>query len=149
MSPAQAARLIDAFSPLSGRGDHPGSKPRNGYPGIFAGVPQGRRNRLSIGVQTARDDSLKALGRPHTAQQARTALEAAHAAGFENLSGDIMMALPNYSRDEFDETMKLIAGRRGPHFPISTQNRRGGPFYGTHLPDCPQRMSRQIFTFMP
>ena len=48
------------------------------------------------------------LGRPHTAKQARAAFAAAHRAGFENISGDIMLALPHYTQAEFDETLELI-----------------------------------------
>lgn len=40
--------------------------------------------------------------------QARAAFAAARRAGFENISGDIMLALPHYTRAEFDETLALI-----------------------------------------
>ena len=46
-------------------------------------------NRISIGVQSDRDEQLKALGRPHTFAQAKQAMEAARAAGFDNLSLDL------------------------------------------------------------
>jgi len=36
-------------------------------------------------------------------QAARAAFAAAHRAGFENISGDIMLALPHYTQAEFDE----------------------------------------------
>ena len=65
-------------------------------------------NRISFGVQSARDSQLKTLGRPHTAKQARAAFSAARRAGFENISGDIMLALPHYTQAEFDETLELI-----------------------------------------
>ena len=51
-------------------------------------------NRLSIGVQTSDDGRLKALGRSHTAADAARAVKAARAAGFENLSLDMMIGLP-------------------------------------------------------
>ena len=65
-------------------------------------------NRVSFGVQSARDTQLRTLGRPHTARQARAAFAAARRAGFENISGDIMLALPHYTQAEFDETLELI-----------------------------------------
>lgn len=52
-------------------------------------------NRLSIGVQTFDDTSLSLLGRRHNANQAIQAVLDAHAAGFKNLSIDLMYALPN------------------------------------------------------
>ena len=134
MSPAQAARLIDAFSPLSGAEITLEANPETVTPESLRAFRKAGVNRLSIGVQTARDDSLKRLGRPHTAQQARTALEAAHAAGFENLSGDIMMALPNYSRDEFDETMKLIAESGAVHISAYLLKIEAGTPFGLHPP---------------
>jgi oxygen-independent coproporphyrinogen III oxidase len=51
-------------------------------------------NRLSFGVQSFRDDELKRLGRMHTAERAVRAVETARAAGFDNISVDLMMWLP-------------------------------------------------------
>lgn len=51
-------------------------------------------NRLSFGVQSLSDSQLKRLGRLHTAQEAVETVCAAAAAGFDNLSCDLMLALP-------------------------------------------------------
>ena len=51
-------------------------------------------NRLSLGVQTSDGGRLKALGRTHTAADAARAVRAARAAGFDNVSLDMMIALP-------------------------------------------------------
>jgi oxygen-independent coproporphyrinogen-3 oxidase len=51
-------------------------------------------NRLSFGVQSLRDDELRRLSRLHTAGRARAALGEARAAGFDNVSLDLMMWLP-------------------------------------------------------
>jgi oxygen-independent coproporphyrinogen-3 oxidase len=51
-------------------------------------------NRLSFGVQSFRDEELKRLGRMHSAERAVLAVEMARAAGFDNLSIDLMMWLP-------------------------------------------------------
>ncbi len=72
-------------------------------------------NRLSFGVQTAQDAALRRLGRPHTAEDARLALRAARSAGFGNVSGDIMLALPGYTRRAFDETLTLLAEEGASH----------------------------------
>ena len=56
-------------------------------------------NRLSIGVQSFQDDILQFLGRKHTAQEALNAIENAHAAGFNNLSIDLI-----YGVNERDNT---------------------------------------------
>ena len=51
-------------------------------------------NRLSLGVQSFRQEDLDRLGRVHDVAQARRAVAAARAAGFDNLSLDLMMWLP-------------------------------------------------------
>ena len=51
-------------------------------------------NRLSFGVQSFRDEELKRLGRAHSAERAVQAVEMARAAGFDNVSIDLMMWLP-------------------------------------------------------
>jgi oxygen-independent coproporphyrinogen-3 oxidase len=51
-------------------------------------------NRLSFGVQSFRDTELRRLSRLHTAGRARDALAEARAAGFDNVSLDLMMWLP-------------------------------------------------------
>jgi oxygen-independent coproporphyrinogen-3 oxidase len=54
-------------------------------------------NRLSFGVQSFQDAELARLGRIHTAERARAAIEGARAAGFDNVSLDLMMWLPGQS----------------------------------------------------
>ena len=51
-------------------------------------------NRLSFGVQSFHDAELKRLGRLHSSATARLAVTSARAAGFDNLSLDLMMWLP-------------------------------------------------------
>jgi len=51
-------------------------------------------NRLSFGVQSFHDAELSRLGRLHSADRARAAVREARAAGFDNLSLDLMLWLP-------------------------------------------------------
>lgn len=60
----------------------------------FQGYHAAGINRLSLGVQSFQADTLKALGRIHNGQQARDALQALKAAGFENFNLDLMFGLP-------------------------------------------------------
>lgn len=57
-------------------------------------------NRLSIGVQSLNNPHLTALGRIHDAAQARAAIGAAQAAGFENLNLDLMYGLPRQTPEQ-------------------------------------------------
>ncbi len=54
-------------------------------------------NRLSFGVQSFQDEELRRLGRIHSADRARAAVREARAAGFTNVSLDLMMWLPGQS----------------------------------------------------
>lgn len=55
-------------------------------------------NRLSIGVQSFRDKDLTFLKRRHSAKAARNAIESALSVGFENVSIDLIYALPGQAK---------------------------------------------------
>jgi oxygen-independent coproporphyrinogen-3 oxidase len=62
-------------------------------------------NRVSLGVQSFRPDELRRLGRVHDAPQARRAMAAARAAGFDNVSLDLMMWLPAQTTAQWLESV--------------------------------------------
>jgi oxygen-independent coproporphyrinogen-3 oxidase len=62
-------------------------------------------NRLSFGVQSFRDTELIRLSRLHSADRARAAFGEARAAGFDNVSLDLMMWLPQQSVSEWLESI--------------------------------------------
>jgi oxygen-independent coproporphyrinogen-3 oxidase len=62
-------------------------------------------NRLSFGVQSLRDDELKRLSRLHGAARARAAVGEARAAGFGNVSIDLMMWLPEQTPEQWLESV--------------------------------------------
>lgn len=75
-------------------------------------IRQGGINRLSLGVQSFNNDELHFLSRLHDANTARCAVEQARAAGFDNLSLDLIFNLPdqNLSHWQFNlqEALKLV-----------------------------------------
>jgi oxygen-independent coproporphyrinogen-3 oxidase len=71
----------------------------------LAGFRAAGVNRLSFGVQSLRDDELRRLSRLHGADRARAAYAEARAAGFDNISLDLMMWLPQQSREEWLESV--------------------------------------------
>lgn len=109
LTPGQVGRLIDAAAPAAGAEITLEANPDTVTAESLRGYRAAGVNRISFGVQSARDEQLRALGRLHTAAAARHAFALARDAGFENISGDIMLALPHYSNEEFDETLALIA----------------------------------------
>ena len=68
--------------------------PGDSTPEYLSALLQTGVNRLSIGVQSFQDDLLQLIGRRHTARQAIEAVRAAQEAGFDNISIDLMYALP-------------------------------------------------------
>ena len=63
-------------------------------------------NRLSMGMQSADDEQLKSLGRPHTFQQTREAVAAARAAKFTNISLDLIYGLPGQDMDSWQASVE-------------------------------------------
>ena len=63
-------------------------------------------NRLSIGIQSFKDNLLSLIGRRHNAQQAIDAVRMAQEAGFDNLSIDLIYALPTQTMDEWKEDIE-------------------------------------------
>jgi len=56
-------------------------------------------NRLSIGIQSFNDGELQFLKRRHSADQAKEAVKRSQAAGFENISIDLMYGLPGQTTE--------------------------------------------------
>jgi oxygen-independent coproporphyrinogen-3 oxidase len=67
-------------------------------------------NRLSMGVQSFRDDELKELGRAHNSRVAREAYRMARAAGFENINLDFMYALSDQRLEDWTGTLDEAIG---------------------------------------
>lgn len=65
-------------------------------------------NRLSLGVQSLNDDFLRLLGRRHSAAQAAEAVALARAAGFDNLSLDLIFALPGQGLRALDQDLAAL-----------------------------------------
>jgi oxygen-independent coproporphyrinogen-3 oxidase len=100
-------------------------------------------NRLSFGVQSFRDEELRRLERLHTASRAEQAIVEARSAGFDNVSLDLMMWLPQQTTAEWMESIDraIAAGPEHlslymlevyPHLPLRQEMNR---HEWTQLPD--------------
>ena len=113
LEPSEIAQLIaacrDRVRGRAGRRNHARDQPGNldasrGWTDFrAAGV-----NRISFGVQSFRDAELKRLGRIHSADRARDAVREARAAGFGNVSLDLMMWLPQQSAADWRESVEAL-----------------------------------------
>ena len=76
----------------------------------FDGFLEAGINRLSLGIQSFSDHSLKQLGRVHDSAHAYKAYRAARSAGFNNINLDIMHGLPEQSLAQgLDDLHQAIA----------------------------------------
>ena len=66
-------------------------------------------NRLSIGLQSADNDELKRLSRIHTWEDFENSFLLARLEGFDNISVDIMYALPFQKRETLSSTIDSVA----------------------------------------
>lgn len=62
-------------------------------------------NRISIGVQSLDDDNLKVIGRSHSAKKAKDGVLMAYAAGFDNITIDLMYDLPGQRFSTWKKTI--------------------------------------------
>jgi len=134
LAPGDVARLIEAAGPAPGAEITLEANPDTVTEALLRSYRAAGVNRISFGVQSARDSQLRTLGRAHTARQARQAFDAARAAGFENMTGDIMLALPQYSYEEFDETLALIRDGGATHISAYLLKIEPDSYFGTHPP---------------
>ncbi len=83
----------------------------------FKAFKQAGVTRLSVGVQSFNDQHLKTLGRVHSSNQAKAALEEA-AACFDTFNLDLMYALPNQTMAQLQEDLKTALAFHPPHLSI-------------------------------
>lgn len=74
-------------------------------------------NRLSIGIQSFNSRHLEALGRIHDGDQARRAIEIAHAS-FDNFNLDLMYALPQQTMAEARADLATAIAAAAPHLSL-------------------------------
>ena len=87
-------------------------------------------NRLSFGVQTFNNTLLRTIDRLHTGADAEAAVRMAKAAGFGNLSLDLMFALPRQTLSDWDRTLDTAFALDVPHLSMySLIVEEGTPFF--------------------
>ena len=87
-------------------------------------------NRLSIGMQSAHDCELAALGRIHTHKDFLCTYENARRVGFDNINADVMYGIPNQTCESFHETLKALVSLDCDHVSAyALKIEEGTPFY--------------------
>ena len=75
-------------------------------------------NRLSVGVQSFCDAELRRLGRIHSAADAGKAVAMARAAGFANISLDLMYGLPGQSAADWQHSLEAALALEPQHLAL-------------------------------
>ena len=82
---------------------------------FFETLKAGGFNRISMGMQSANADELRLLGRRHTAEDVKKAMRAAREAGIDNVSVDLMLALPGSDCDKLKKSIDFCAALDADH----------------------------------
>lgn len=105
---------------------NPGTMDRDNFHGYRgAGI-----NRISVGVQSFQPRLLKFLGRAHSAEEARQALQTVRHAGFENFNLDLIYANPGQRLRDLEADIDAALTFQPPH--LSAYNltfEEGTPFH--------------------
>jgi len=112
VDPNVLARILDAIRDVFGLA--PGAEitaeanPESARPEVLSAWREAGVNRLSLGVQAWQERLLRALGRVHDRDAVLRAYEAARAAGFDNVSVDLMFGLPGQAMADWAETLAAV-----------------------------------------
>ena len=120
-------------------------------PEKLKGYHQAGVNRLSIGLQSTRDEELKRIGRIHNWRDFLDSYEAAREEGFRNINIDLMAALPSQTLKDYRSSLERVLELKPEH--ISSYSlilEEGTPLYERReqlsFPDEDQERSMYALT---
>ena len=97
-------------------------------------------NRLSLGVQSFHESVLRWMGRLHGAGGARAAVDAARAAGIENVSVDLIFGLPESLGRDWAADLAAAAALEVPHISLYGLTAEAGTPLGRRVAEGRVRM---------
>lgn len=107
-------------------------------------------NRLSMGLQSVKNENLKMLGRVHTYEEFLHSYELARQEKFDNISIDLISSVPGQTLQEWKEELEIAAVQNPEHISVyQLIIEEGTPFYEKYaehpelLPD--EETSREIY----
>ncbi len=98
-------------------------------------------NRISVGVQSFEDNELRALGRRHDAETAEKAILAAKAAGFDNISADLMLGIPQQTSESLERTLDRLCDLPITHISAYMLKIEPNTPFGKKTPETPDEDS--------
>ena len=119
LAPAQLDQVLgalrNAFDADDAREITLEANPGDLTPGWLASVRALGVTRLSLGVQSFFAEDLSFLKRPHSAEETRNAIPTARAAGFRDVSADLLFGLPDQSLARWQATLEQAAAQATTH----------------------------------
>ena len=107
-------------------------------------------NRISLGLQSARQQELALLGRIHTYEQFLESFDIVRKAGFDNVNVDLMSGLPGQSLADWQYTLKKAVSLHPEHISAySLIIEEGTPFYQRFYRDEERRKKGEKPYFLP
>ena len=122
LTPAQLARIIEVihnnFRVAAGAEVTMEMNPGTVTPEILREFRRLGINRASFGAQTFDDRELRRLGRTHTAEDARRTLKDLRAAGFDNVSFDLIAGLPEQTLEAWSRNLEEALALKPTHLSL-------------------------------
>ena len=82
------------------------ANPGTNRPGLLTELRASGINRISLGVQSFRDQDLRQIGRIHSAEEALTTIVEAQEAGFTSISIDLIFGLPGQTSEGWAQNLE-------------------------------------------
>ncbi len=111
--------------------------PATGSADLFREMRAAGFNRLSVGLQSAHREELRALGRVHDFGGFLRTWEEAREAGFDNLNVDVMFGIPYQTPASFRETLERVCDLRPEHLSAYALTVEAGTPLERMLPKLP------------
>lgn len=102
---------------------------------------EGGINRISVGVQSLCDNELSALGRRHDSTTAIRAIERARAAGFSDISADLMLGIPQQTSTSLAQTLETLTALPITHISAYMLKVEPNTPFGKNTPELPDEDS--------
>lgn len=137
LGPSRLTRLIEAAAAafgLQGAEITLEANPADELAELFSAFAAAGGNRLSVGMQAADDGTLRRLGRRHTAAQTIRTAEDARRAGINNLSLDLMLAVPGQTVDDIERATGVLDAVGATHASAYLLKREPDTPFGRHPP---------------
>lgn len=103
-------------------------------------------NRVSMGVQTFSDEYLRNLGRLHTRARAEQAYRELRSVGFDQISLDLMAALPQQTVPELTDDLQRMIALSPEHLSVYLLKIESGSAFGRRaVPEADEDLQRTMY----